>query len=102
MPLLMIGGVYLAFEGTEKLVEFFIPHKEEEHEETKGTTAKEIEETTVSGAIRTDFILSAEIMALTLAGLPVKHLYAGGHPRGSRHIDHLRRLWRGRHHRETR
>src|SRR5690606_4396963 len=68
-PLLMIGGVYLAFEGTEKLVEFFIPHKEEEHEETKGATPKEIEETTVNGAIRTDFILSAEIMALTLAGL---------------------------------
>ncbi|KAB2765350.1 DUF808 domain-containing protein [Brucella anthropi] len=75
MPLLMIGGVYLAFEGTEKLVEFFIPHKEEEHEETKGTTAKEIEETTVSGAIRTDFILSAEIMALTLAGLAPSNIY---------------------------
>jgi predicted DNA repair protein MutK len=75
MPLLMIGGVYLAFEGTEKLVEFFIPHKEEEHEEAKGTTAKQIEETTVSGAIRTDFILSAEIMALTLAGLAPSSIY---------------------------
>lgn len=74
MPLLMIGGIYLAFEGTEKLVEFFIPHKEE-HAEAKGATAREIEETTVNGAIRTDFILSAEIMALTLAGLAPSSIY---------------------------
>ncbi|WP_273793523.1 DUF808 domain-containing protein [Brucella anthropi] len=75
MPLLMFGGIYLAFEGTEKLVEFVLPHKEEEHEETKGGTAREIEETTVNGAIRTDFILSAEIMALTLAGLAPSSIY---------------------------
>ena len=75
MPLLMIGGAYLAFEGTEKLVEFFIPHKDEENTETKASTPKEIEATTVSGAIRTDFILSAEIMALTLAGLPPSNIY---------------------------
>ncbi len=72
MPLLMIGGVYLAFEGTEKLVEFFIPHSEDAHEETKAGTPQEIEETTVNGAIRTDFILSAEIMALALAGSPLQ------------------------------
>ncbi|MEE9906966.1 DUF808 domain-containing protein [Brucella intermedia] len=75
MPLLMIGGVYLAFEGTEKLVEFFIPHSEDAHEETKAGTPQEIEETTVNGAIRTDFILSAEIMALTLAGLAPSSIY---------------------------
>lgn len=75
MPLLMIGGIYLAFEGTEKLVEFFIPHSKEEHEETKAGTPQEIEETTVNGAIRTDFILSAEIMALTLAGLAPSSIY---------------------------
>ncbi|MBJ6135435.1 DUF808 domain-containing protein [Ochrobactrum sp. Q0168] len=75
MPLLMIGGAYLAFEGTEKLVEFFIPHKDEENTKTKASTPKEIEATTVSGAIRTDFILSAEIMALTLAGLSPSNIY---------------------------
>ena len=75
MPLLMIGGIYLSFEGTEKLVEFFIPHSEDKHEETKAGTPQEIEETTVNGAIRTDFILSAEIMALTLAGLAPSNIY---------------------------
>ncbi|MBB5702867.1 hypothetical protein FHS76_002756 [Ochrobactrum daejeonense] len=75
MPILMIGGIYLAFEGTEKLVEFFIPHEEEEHEEVKGATPGEVEEATVNGAIRTDFILSAEIMALTLAGLAPSSIY---------------------------
>ncbi|EFM55548.1 DUF808 domain-containing protein [Brucella inopinata] len=74
MPLLMLGGIYLAFEGTEKLVEFFLPH-EEEHSETQGNSAREIEANTVAGAIRTDFILSAEIMALTLAGLPPSNIF---------------------------
>lgn len=73
MPLLMIGGAYLAFEGTEKLLEFFLPHKPEKHEENTAGTPKEIETKTVSGAVRTDFILSAEIMALTLAGLPTSN-----------------------------
>ncbi|ENP93094.1 DUF808 domain-containing protein [Brucella abortus] len=75
MPLLMLGGIYLAFEGTEKLVEFFLPHDEEEHSETQGNSAREIEASTVAGAIRTDFILSAEIMALTLAGLPPSSIF---------------------------
>ncbi|UWF60914.1 DUF808 domain-containing protein [Brucella sp. 2716] len=74
MPLLMLGGIYLAFEGTEKLVEFFLPH-EEGHSETQGNSAREIEASTVAGAIRTDFILSAEIMALTLAGLPPSSIF---------------------------
>ncbi len=72
--MLMIGGVYLSFEGTEKLVEFFVPHAEE-HEERKGGTAREIEDSTVKGAIRTDFILSAEIIAMTLASLDPTSLY---------------------------
>ncbi|MBC2885253.1 DUF808 domain-containing protein [Ochrobactrum sp. CM-21-5] len=76
MPLLMLGGIYLAFEGTEKLVEFFLPHAQaHESEDDAQSSAKEIEAKTVSGAIRTDFILSAEIMALTLAGLPASNIY---------------------------
>ena len=70
-PLLMLGGLYLCFEGAEKLAEKFLHHDEGQTAaiEAVGTPA-ELEEARVSGAIRTDFILSAEIMAITLAGLP--------------------------------
>ncbi len=61
-PLLMLGGLYLAFEGTEKVVEF-LTRKESAEKEAHARD----EATTVKGAIRTDFILSAEIMALTLS-----------------------------------
>ncbi|NTF17071.1 DUF808 domain-containing protein [Agrobacterium rubi] len=79
MPLLMIGGVYLCYEGAEKLLEYVAPHAAHHHEdEVHGGPAispQELENTKVKGAVRTDFILSAEIMAITLAnvseGLPV-------------------------------
>jgi predicted DNA repair protein MutK len=64
-PLLMIGGVYLCFEGAEKLWETIRPHAAHaEHED--GVHAPEDEEALVKGAIRTDFILSAEIMVISL------------------------------------
>ncbi len=56
-PLLMLGGAYLCFEGFEKLV-----HKKGEHEEK----APESEKDKIKGAIRTDFVLSAEIVTITL------------------------------------
>jgi predicted DNA repair protein MutK len=69
-PLLMLGGAYLAFEATEKIVEKLL--HEHEHEEqlvdAMGDPV-ELEKMQVSGAIRTDFILSAEIMAIALASL---------------------------------
>jgi len=69
-PLLMIGGSYLAFEATEKILEKLL--HEHEHEEqlvdAMGDLA-ELEKMQVKGAIRTDFILSAEIMAIALASL---------------------------------
>ena len=69
-PLLMIGGSYLAFEATEKILEKLL--HEHEHEEqlvdAMGDPA-ELEKMQVKGAIRTDFILSAEIMAIALASL---------------------------------
>src|SRR3954454_20191123 len=69
-PLLMIGGTYLAFEATEKILETLL--REHEHEEqlvdSMGDPA-ELEKMQVKGAIRTDFILSAEIMAIALASL---------------------------------
>jgi predicted DNA repair protein MutK len=69
-PLLMIGGAYLAFEATEKILEKLL--HEHEHEEqlvdAMGDPV-ELEKMQVKGAIRTDFILSAEIMAIALASL---------------------------------
>jgi uncharacterized protein len=72
-PLLMIGGAFLCYEGTEKVFEAFFPHQAHEHEAHVGTIAldpQSIEDEKVAGAIKTDFILSAEIMAITLAAIP--------------------------------
>lgn len=71
-PLLMFGGLFLCFEGYEKLHSLVVPHDDHHHggEAVSGAqSAKELEDEKVSGAIRTDFILSAEIMALTLASV---------------------------------
>ena len=69
-PLLMIGGAYLAFEATEKIVEK-LRHEHEHEEELVDAMVDphELEKLQVKGAIRTDFILSAEIMAIALASL---------------------------------
>ncbi len=61
-PLLMLGGLYLAYEGAEKIAEVLLGHGH-----GAADKAPLDEESTVKGAIRTDFILSAEIMALTLS-----------------------------------
>ena len=65
-PILMVGGAYLCFEGAEKVLELVTGHGHGEEEVLAGSPA-EIEEQKVSGAIRTDFILSAEIMAIALS-----------------------------------
>lgn len=72
-PLLMLGGAYLCYEGVEKIYEGFFPHDAQAHEaklETVAIDAKTFEEQKVASAIKTDFILSAEIMAITLAAVP--------------------------------
>ena len=66
-PLLMVGGAYLCFEGAEKLYEAIWGHHDTEQEEVIKLSSAAHEEKMVSGAIRTDFILSAEIMAISLA-----------------------------------
>jgi predicted DNA repair protein MutK len=68
-PLLMIGGSYLAFEATEKIVEVVTGDHHAEEELLEADTVAELEARQVSGAIRTDFILSAEIMAIALASI---------------------------------
>ena len=66
-PLLMLGGCYLCFEGAEKVWHFFHPHEESHAQEAETLDAAHLEETRVKGAIKTDFILSAEIMTLALS-----------------------------------
>ena len=64
-PLLMLGGTYLCFEGAEKIWHVLHPH-EEKQEEPSSAQGPEAEKQVVSGAIRTDFILSTEIMVISL------------------------------------
>jgi predicted DNA repair protein MutK len=74
-PLLMIGGAFLCYEGFEKLAHKLLPgHAEEEAHKAELRAAVQnpavdlvaLEKTKIKGAIRTDFILSAEIVAITL------------------------------------
>ena len=65
-PVLMIGGAYLCFEGYEKVHSMFIKHQDVhiETEQIKVITPEELEKERVKGAVRTDIILSAEIIAI--------------------------------------
>ena len=75
--LLMLGGLYLCYEGSEKVYEAVFPHEAHTHESKLGLSAedpKALEDQKVAGAIRTDFILSAEIMAIALASIPNSNL----------------------------
>ncbi|WP_145106299.1 DUF808 domain-containing protein [Cereibacter sediminicola] len=67
-PLLMLGGAYLCFEGAEKVAHLFGGHHEADAAASGDPT--HLEEQKVAGAIKTDFILSAEIMTIVLAALP--------------------------------
>ena len=64
-PLLMIGGVYLCFEGVEKLLHKFL-HRNEHEDGHDAEPEITDEKTKVKGAVRTDFILSAEIIIIAL------------------------------------
>ncbi|MGE8178710.1 DUF808 domain-containing protein [Pseudomonas fluorescens] len=74
-PLLMVGGAYLCFEGFEKLAHSFLHSKAEDQAEhaqlveavaDPATDLVAYEQDKIKGAVRTDFILSAEIIAITL------------------------------------
>ena len=73
IPLLMIGGAYLCFEGFEKIAHSYL-HRGHENDHPEATTealiepsdAVAMEKEKIKGAIRTDFILSAEIIVITL------------------------------------
>lgn len=66
-PLLMLGGAYLCFEGSEKVWEAVAGREHSLAEDAAVLNSPEHERLMVGGAIRTDFILSAEIMAIALA-----------------------------------
>jgi predicted DNA repair protein MutK len=75
-PLLMLGGLYLCFEGAEKVVHML---GGEDHAAAHPVAqpvldAAALEEVKVAGAIRTDFVLSAEIMAIALASIEAPDL----------------------------
>ena len=70
-PLLMLGGCYLCFEGAEKVAHALgWAHHEASQMETEVDDPAHLEEQKVKGAIKTDFILSAEIMTIALAAIP--------------------------------
>lgn len=73
--ILVIGGLYLAYEGVEKIVEYFFPHEEDletgkeviEQIEAPGEDGENEEKAKIRSAIQTDFILSLEIVIIALA-----------------------------------
>ncbi|NVK25828.1 MAG: DUF808 domain-containing protein [Gammaproteobacteria bacterium] len=74
VPLLLIGGLYLCFEGAEKILELFQSTTQKQQHKHQvlsaigddNTNMAEFEKTKIKGAIRTDFVLSAEIIIIAL------------------------------------
>lgn len=72
IPILMAGGIYLAYEGIEKVYEYFVPHGHEEahHVKLEIVSEEEVlkeEKEKIKSAIITDFILSIEIVIIALS-----------------------------------
>lgn len=76
-PLLMAGGAFLCLEGYHKVVDLLHPkHRTKDSADSPSNkTAEQIEDERVGSAIQTDFILSAEIMAITLASVSTSPLW---------------------------
>ncbi|MDU8912683.1 DUF808 domain-containing protein [Aestuariicoccus sp. MJ-SS9] len=75
-PLLMLGGSYLCFEGAEKIFHALFPHADARVEADMSVKDPgHLEEEKVRGAIKTDFILSAEIMTIALAAIEAPNVY---------------------------
>jgi hypothetical protein len=69
-PLLLVGGAYLCFEGAEKVWHALFGHGEGHGADDSVDDPAHLEEEKARGAIKTDFILSAEIMTIALAAIP--------------------------------
>jgi predicted DNA repair protein MutK len=63
--ILMLGGTYLCYEGAHKIVHA-LKHDDHDHDVPAAALGPDAEKATIRGAIRTDFILSAEIMVIAL------------------------------------
>ncbi|WP_295314734.1 DUF808 domain-containing protein [Roseobacter sp.] len=75
-PLLMLGGAYLCFEGAEKVFHWLFPHGDKHVEKDMSVgDPLHLEETRVKGAIKTDFILSAEIMTIILSNIEAPNFW---------------------------
>jgi predicted DNA repair protein MutK len=74
----MLGGLYLCFEGAEKAIEALAPHAPADDDATPIIDAETFEREKVAGAIATDFILSAEIMAIALAAVADRPVWEQG------------------------
>ncbi len=76
-PVLMLGGAYLCYEGAEKVFHGLMPHEAQGHEAAlePPVDARSEEDARVAGAIQTDFILSAEIMTISLAAITVDNFW---------------------------
>jgi len=72
VPILMLGGIYLAYEGVEKIYEYFVPHqqthnKKKTYEKLSKEEILKNEKVKIKSAIVTDFILSVEIVIIALS-----------------------------------
>ena len=77
-PLLMLGGAYLCYEGAEKVLHKYVHSNVELAEEATYSDPAHLEEEKIAGAIKTDFILSAEIMTVSLAAIPESNIWMEG------------------------
>ncbi len=77
-PLLMLGGAYLCFEGAEKVWHALHPHETGSAAAEVTGDARQLEEEKVAGAIKTDFILSAEIMTISLSVIETSDVWMRG------------------------
>lgn len=69
VPILLIGGAYLSFEGAEKILEWVFPHEKHEVAAKTAVDKKDLlnrEASKIKSAVRTDFILSIEIIIIAL------------------------------------
>lgn len=75
---LILGGLYLAYEGAEKIYEIFVPHHDESHEKLNANMTEAdilaLEKERVKSAIVTDFILSVEIIIIALGAVAAEPL----------------------------
>ncbi len=74
-PLLIVGGAYLCFEGAEKIWHALTYHQDQGPQEAATLDAAHLEARRVKGAIKTDFILSSEIMTIALASISNSNLW---------------------------